>query len=272
MTRTTPFFLGSLLTIVVLGCVSTSVDVYMRAGPNRPALDDQRVAVLPTLTGGQDPSPALAMHTVSDRVFVGKLGVVEFVPSDETVAALADAEGLVDALRAGVRDVRQGKPVEVKGEKDVVLAKGAVTVGEDESPQFRMRSSSAPLSKTFPDYVDVALLQGVEADFMLVSVATQRYLALSDILALFGILPLAFGEQSFGYPPVAVYALYETTNGERVWEGLLGAERAPHLVPTQRDDDPIDPRAHAVIGAAHILTGDARTAMERALGNPGPAN
>ncbi|HAK96696.1 MAG TPA: hypothetical protein DCM87_17310 [Planctomycetes bacterium] len=88
---------------------------------------------------------------------------------------------------------------------------------------------------------------------MLATAAFTYYRKNTEITALYGLLPV-FGSVALDdLTPRALFVLYETASGKKVWEGCIGT-----LSEANAPEPPlgIEPRALPVLGAAFLLTGD----------------
>jgi hypothetical protein len=208
----------------------------------------------------------------SDLVFADRLGSVEFIDSRETMTLLTDPRAAIGVLQGKVRSLREGEVAKAEGTARTILEKGAVVGTEKEgtSPKFTLKTAGAAIVPTFPDYLDPALFEGLDADYALASMATIRYLMYSDVYAIFGILPFMAANRVLAHPPFTVFALYDLTSGQRVWESHVGSRRPLLPQPAAQKTDVLDPLGHPIVGAAYLLTDDALGAMARAIGVPAP--
>ena len=261
------FVLVSILSAVAAsGCVRTSVDL-VAFSPMPPALQARRVAVLPTQSQGVDASASIAIQDLSDRVLSTPLGGVRFLPASEAAFDFDAVDGILDQLRASTASLREGRPPRVEGDARLLIGRGGSSIDglHRRTPAIRLRQRGPSARRIFPASLEPSLFADVDADYVLASVAASRFRMDSDIYAAIGLLPFMIGESSSALPPLAAWALYDVRSGERVWEALLGTSRRPNASIGDQINDPIDPRAHAVIGVAYLLAGEPQRALDRAI-------
>lgn len=245
--------------------LTMSHPIYSRGSQDAVDLDGRSVMVLPPFTVGAEAAPAMVGRRTTELLFTEPLGNVKFELPERDSAALETIESLHTALtkRLPARfkpDGTQKRMIDKKLERsDQKLRRHVVD----------FRKGGVPDTDLTPAFVEPELLSAFDADYVLLSVAFGSYRQVSDIWALYGILPFGSQWRLLARPPSAVFALYRPSNGERVWESYIASEN-PGFQPSQFEPLAVDPRTLPYIGAAYLLTGDIETPFQRVYDSPLP--
>ncbi len=246
------------------GCAAPRIEMFVRAAAPPPALKGKTVAVLPAMVAGTEAATAARCIAAQNNAFTGELGGVRFVSPRELLPrcrehadAFAEIEEKTtlklpsDAAPAGpTRTLYAGS-----------APPGAPWTGEFEVTLQEQRAGVAPLG---PDALPAATLAPFGGDYVLATAAFNYYREDTEVTVLYGILPVFGTVALHDVTPRALFVLYETASGAKVWEGCIGA-----LSEANAPEPPmgIEPRALPILGAAYLLTGDILEPLAR-LANP----
>lgn len=235
------------------GCAAPRIEMFALAASPPPALKGKTVAVLPAMVVGTEAATAARCLAAQNKTFAGDLGGVRFMsPRDllprcrERTDAFMEIEEKTtlklptDAAPAGpVRTLFAGE-----------APPGAPWTGEIE---VMLRERSDGVAQLGPDALPAETLAPFGGDYVLATAAFAYYREDTEITALFGILPI-FGTVAVNdITPRALFVLYETASGAKVWEACIGT---PSEAEASAPPLGIETRALPVLGAAFLLTGD----------------
>ncbi len=235
------------------GCATPRIELFLRAPVSVPKLAGKSIAVLPTLAVGTEAAPAALCIKALDKVFAGELGDVRWTAPH---ALLPRCREHSEAFEAIEEKVTARLPTDAAPEGDIRTLwddSGRLTVTLQES----VGDLVAALA---PEALPAESLAPFGGDYVLVSAAFTSYRSDTEVTALYGLVPVFGSVVVHELSPRALFALYETASGAKVWEGCVGT-----LASANAADPPlgIDPRELPVLGAFYLLTGDIRTGLAR---------
>lgn len=246
------------------GCAKTSEWALFARTPEplqRTALKGRTIGVLPAMIVGCEASRAVYCTEALERILSGNImGARYSGPLMLLPICRANRESLSRLQQA----VTVGLPSDwgPVGKAVVLLDRRAIG-GED----FGWRAAvtlreygAGSVAALTPEMVDPGMLRPYGVDYVLVSVAYSYYWERTGISALYGILPFVGTVRLYGCTPRAVFALYESLTGKRVWESCIGVDGS-----ARGTDEPyaIDARKLPALGAAYMLTGDIEIPIAR---------
>jgi hypothetical protein len=201
-----------------------------------------------------------------DAVFASEISGVRFLPPTQVVeqTALSDEES---ALLA--EEMSRFLPVEVEPKRRRMQLFSGARIGRTKLAErlvVTLQRDPYPKTQLSPAALPASLFAGLDADYALLTVTFSGYQRVSRIVAMLGILPIAWDRVVRADGPRSLFALYEVDSGARVWDVIVGVAnpvRANDATKAARRV--VDHRIMPVVGVAYLLTGDVETPLERVI-------
>lgn len=254
------------IAFVLSGCAPRGLQLYTHPNPRAPNLHGKTVASFPPLSLGAERGPAIVARDVLDAVFVSEISGIRFLSPTEVVA-LTDLSDDEAAKLAEQMDTFL--PVDVEPTRKRIRLFSGERVGDtplERKLTVTLQRDPYPKKQLSPALLPASLFDGLDADYVLLTVAFSSYHQVSRTAAMLGILPLAWARELRADGPRSLFALYEVESGARVWDVIVGF--GSHVRPEQATREAgriVDPRIMPVVGMVYLLTGDFVTPLERAI-------
>lgn len=253
-----------LLLFVSSGC-ARQIGFHIHSEMRAPNLVGQRVAVLPTFSLGKGSGTAIVGTATQERIFASELAGIHFLPPSATLDTYSANPSALTELRAlvsnglPIRRAPEGEPIRILSGNLVghaLLRRELVLfVQHDPNP-------SNPLA---PASIPVALLSGIDADYVLVSTAFPAYRQITNIMAVLGIVPFFWNQDLVDERPRCHFVLYEVATGRRAWEAVVAMRGPATANDPAYDIDLVDPRALTFAVSTFLFTENLDSALLRAF-------
>ena len=239
------------------------IALFTHPNPETPILAGKTVAVLPPIAVGSEQGTVIIAGAALDSIFESALAGIRFVPPREVVvrSQLSQAETAELSTRMGqhlplfVAPKRRKTSIFSGARAGASLLPGRLEVSLQRDPYRKL-----PIA---PDRIPPRLLRDLRADYALITVAFSTY---QRVHVWGGAIPITTSLEVRADRPRCLFALYDTSTGERIWDVIVGVAGS-----TASDqgisyaEEFIDPRMLPVLGVAYLLTGEFEKPLERAL-------
>jgi hypothetical protein len=251
------------------GCGVRGVQLFTHPNPKVPDLRGRTVAVFPPLALGAELGPAIVAGAALDAVFASELAGIQFLPPSEVIAQTRLSEDEAAALSERMSAFL---PIHVAPKRKKTRLFTGSRVGDTRLGRelaVTLQRDPYPRQQLSPAVLPVEWLEGLDADFALLTVSFSTYHEVSRTATLFGILPFAWARELAADGPRALFALYEVETGARVWDIIVGVGNPIAADEGERAKErAVDLRKMPVVGAAYLLTGEIVNPLERAIRAP----
>lgn len=250
--------------VIVSGCASLyTMKPFARTTTSLPKLSGKSVLVLPPITAGGETEMIEDTDNALKTIFSGDIADIRFVYSEAPLLQWQKNPQAYDILRKQVSCCLPAH-VEPAGEK-LTLLNTDVIAGKKQSNrhQITLMSSNAE-SEYVPRRLDFSVFNFPDTDYVLVSVPYGKYVKVTAIFAIYGILPIV-GVGEMYQLPHSLFALYDKS-GNKVWEGQIGTLQKTIVKSEQYGHQAVMPRSYdVVLAAAYLMTGNIETPLDRVL-------